>query len=241
MLLLLLLYFRNVFLSIFFRCVSTKSSLFYFCCSLCHCCCWWWWWCLCYVVLFAFKIWCDNIILSILAGWLTGWLVRSWILHTRLMVWSFFDGWCFLFRCLLARLQKKWHGFAHAFRSTKKSRRSLCVHVERGKPFKNGSSSVITIILTTLTEIAIQSVIKSFHKFTSHFHKLCVILNLIQTNLSSDACWIYYIHIWNCLCDLRLQWQKAPLFLSLSIVLLVDELAWFDWQTQLTNNTRECY
>lgn len=30
----------------------------------------------------SLQIWCDNIILSILAGWLTGWLVCSWIFYT---------------------------------------------------------------------------------------------------------------------------------------------------------------
>lgn len=84
-----------------------------------------------------------------------------------------------------------------------------------GEPFKNGSSSVITIILTTLTEIAIQSVIKSFHKFTSHFHKLCVILNLIQTNLSSDARLIYYTHLKLSMWFAVTMAKSAPIFFTL--------------------------
>lgn len=113
------------------------------------------------------------------------------------------------------------------------------MYVELEKPFKNGSSSVITIILTTLTEIAIQSVIKSFHKFTSHFHKLCVILNLIQTNL----CWMLcYIYIKLYLCDLRLQWQKPSFFFLYLALFDGYDLAWLGWQTYSThthtNNAR---
>lgn len=106
-------------------------NLHCFCFSCC--CCWRWYW---YYVLFAQNFdaitFGANIILSILAGWLTAWLVCLWILYTHGWWLSYFR-WMMLLFCWCCLLAKKiWHG------SEKKNRQSLCecVYGERGSHLK---------------------------------------------------------------------------------------------------------